>query len=72
MLYLFMNSPKLSFFDWILTLLHAERPKLYTVLAFRSAVGLNPIQEHFTHIQPSFEQIKVKTKVHKENPPDRQ
>ena len=27
----------------ILTLLHSERPKLYTILAFLSAVGLNII-----------------------------
>ena len=25
----------------VLTLLHSERPKLYTILAFLSAVGLN-------------------------------
>ena len=25
----------------ILTLLHSERPKLYTILAFLSAIGLN-------------------------------
>ena len=30
--------------DWapfVLTLLHSERPKLYTILAFLSAIGLN-------------------------------
>ena len=26
---------------YILTLLHSERPKLYTILAFLSAIGLN-------------------------------
>ena len=28
---------------WDLTLLHSERPNLYTVLAFLSAIGLNSL-----------------------------
>ena len=27
---------------YVLTLLHSERPKLYTILAFLCAIGLNP------------------------------
>ena len=33
----------------ILTLLHSERPKLYTILAFLSAIELNLIKQHFVH-----------------------
>ena len=29
-----------------LTLLHSERPKLYTILAFLSAIGLNKNDSH--------------------------
>ena len=28
----------------MLTLLHSERPKLYTILAFLSAIGLNSVE----------------------------
>ena len=31
-----------------LTLLHSERPKLYTILAFLSAIGLYPLRNRYT------------------------
>ena len=36
-----------------LTLLHSERPKLYTILAFLSAIGLK-----FAHLLPEESAIK--------------
>ena len=31
---------------YMLTLMHTERPKLYTILAFLSAIGLIPVFEY--------------------------
>ena len=42
------GSPLIDFN--ILTLLHSERPKLYTILAFLSAVGLSTKNENIVFI----------------------
>ena len=38
-----LHAKKLYIFGDPLTLLHSERPKLYTILAFLSAVGLRQV-----------------------------
>ena len=42
-LFLLWQTIKIELFPLTLTLLHSERPKLYTILAFLSAIGLKHI-----------------------------
>ena len=52
-----------------LTLLHSERPKLYTILAFLSAIGLKRLDTHlkgtalpYSFIQPFYNRVSYKSK----------
>ena len=46
-------STPFSFLPPLLNLLHSERPKLYTILAFLSAVGLMGIYIRMKEVAPS-------------------
>ena len=50
-------------FSYSLILLHSERPKLYTILAFLSAIGLMEVKLEKKKIAPSskFFTLKVAT-----------
>ena len=53
----FLSGPltcTLSLFDVYLTLLHSERPKLCTILAFLSAIGLRMVIPHYSFIRQGF------------------
>ena len=52
----------IDIYTLVLTLLHSERPKLYAILAFLSAVGLNTgtcFQQSTTTLCSSFMYLKL-------------